>query len=58
MRFGATENRPQWLQAWLVLAVIAATFLYLILTQPTGLDQAAASTAALVAYAGYLIGAG
>ncbi len=57
MRFGATQNRPQWLQVWLGLAVVAATYLYLILTRPAGLDQPSNSNSALIAYVGYLAGA-
>ncbi|MEA5116428.1 MAG: hypothetical protein VB036_02290 [Propionicimonas sp.] len=37
--------------------VVLATYLYLVITQPTGLDQTATSNAGLIAMAGYLIGA-
>lgn len=56
MRFGGTQSRPQWLQVGLGLAIIAATYLFLILTGAQG-STAAGSTNALVALAGYLIGA-
>ena len=56
MRFGGTQSRPQWLQVGLGLAIIAATYLFLILTGAQG-STATGSTNALVALAGYLIGA-
>jgi energy-coupling factor transport system substrate-specific component len=66
MRFGATEHRPQWLLVGLGLAVIAATYLFLILTRapdiladPSGaVPGVAQSTTALIALVGYLVGAG
>lgn len=58
MRFGGTQSRPQWLQVGLGLAIIAATYLFLILTGAQGQNvTATGSTNALVALAGYLIGA-
>lgn len=56
MRFGGSQSRPQWLQVGLGLAIIAATYLFLILTGAQG-STATGSTNALVALAGYLLGA-
>src|SRR5688572_11890831 len=59
MRFGAAQqNRPQWLQVGAGLAIIIATYLFLILLRPAGLDQSITNSNALIALAGYLIGAG
>jgi energy-coupling factor transport system substrate-specific component len=58
MRFGATQARPQWLQVGLGLAIIVATYVFLVLTRPAGLDQGLGNSNALIALAGYLIGAG
>jgi energy-coupling factor transport system substrate-specific component len=58
MRLGATENRPNWTLAGLGLVIVIATYLFLVLTRPAGLDQAVtANTTALIALAGYLVGA-
>ncbi len=59
MRYGASQSRPQWLLVGAGLAVVAATYLLLVLSRPSGLDQSpTANTGALIALAGYLIGAG
>ncbi len=65
MRLGATENRPNWLLAGLGLLIVVATYLFLILTGARGLVADAefnvpaptSSTNALIALAGYLLGA-
>ena len=59
MRLGTSQTRPQWLLVGLGLAIILATYLLLVLARPAGLDQSvAANSTALIAMAGYLIGAG
>src|SRR3712207_9297610 len=58
MRFGASQARPRWLLVGLGLAIVVATYLFLVLTRPAGLDQSIANSSALIALAGYLIGAG
>ncbi|HEX6291144.1 MAG TPA: hypothetical protein VFZ66_18310 [Herpetosiphonaceae bacterium] len=66
MRFGTAQNRPQWLQVGLGLAVIVATYLFLILTRAPDIAASQSgdvpgvgqSTTALIALAGYLLGAG
>lgn len=58
MRLGTTQARPQWTLVGVGLAIIVATYLFLILTRPTGLDVSIVNnSSALVALAGYLIGA-
>lgn len=58
MRYRSTgDGRRPWLLVGLGLVVIVATYLYLVLTRPVGLDQATiGNSTALIAYAGYLIG--
>ena len=59
MRLGSSQTRPQWLQVGLGLAITVATYLYLVLTRPAGLSESIANnSAALLALAGYLVGAG
>lgn len=59
MRLGSSQTRPQWVLVGIGLAVIVATYLFLVLTRPAGLDQAVTSnTTAVIALAGYLVGAG
>lgn len=65
MRFGGSQSRPQWLQVGLGLAIIVATYLFLILVGAQGLrfsegapEPSVTSSTALIALAGYLIGAG
>jgi energy-coupling factor transport system substrate-specific component len=58
MRFGATEHRPHWLLVGLGLAVIAATYLFLILIGSNGLGTSGATgSSALITLTGYLVGA-
>lgn len=65
MRLGTTQTRPQWALIGLGLAIVIATYLFLILTGAQGLvadenfqvPTVTSSTSALVALAGYLIGA-
>jgi energy-coupling factor transport system substrate-specific component len=65
MRLGTSQTRPQWLLVGLGLAIILATYLFLILTGASGLvadensvvPSATGSTNALVALAGYFVGA-
>lgn len=65
MRLGTTTARPNWLLAGLGLAIVLATYLFLILVGARGLvaDQQgnvpalSSSSTALIALAGYLLGA-
>ena len=65
MRLGTAPSRPQWLLVGAGLAIIVATYLFLILTGARGLqanEQGAlpamgTNNTALIALAGYLIGA-
>jgi energy-coupling factor transport system substrate-specific component len=67
MRFGATSAaRPQWLFVGLGLAIVAATYFFLISTGARGLQAdenfnvpgVTSSTNALIALVGYVVGAG
>lgn len=59
MRYRATEARPQWSLVGAGLVLTLATYLFLILSRPAGLDQSIASnSSALIALVGYLLGAG
>lgn len=59
MRLGASQTRPNWLLAGIGLLIVIATYLLLVLTRPAGLDQSVtANSTALIALAGYVIGAG
>ncbi len=59
MRYGGSQTRPQWLLVGAGLALTIATYLFLIVARPAGLDEEIASNGnALIALAGYLIGAG
>jgi energy-coupling factor transport system substrate-specific component len=65
MRFGGSQVRPQWLQVGLGLAIIAATYLFLILVGAQGMrfsdnepGPSVTNGTALIALAGYLLGAG
>jgi energy-coupling factor transport system substrate-specific component len=65
MRFGGSQLRPQWLQVGLGLAIIVATYLFLILVGAQGLrfsegapEPTVTSTTALIALGGYVFGAG
>lgn len=65
MRLGTSQTRPSWLLVGLGLAIIVATYIFLISTNASGLvadenfvvPPVTASTNALVALAGYFIGA-
>lgn len=58
MRLGTSSGRPRWLLVGLGLAVVAATYLFLILTGAQGQGATATgNTNALVALAGYTAGA-
>ena len=58
MRFGASQARPNWVLVGAGLAVVAATYLFLILVGAAGVGQTALGSGnALIALAGYLIGA-
>lgn len=58
MRYGGSQARPQWLLVGAGMALTIATYLFLVLARPAGLDQEIASNSnALIALAGYLIGA-
>lgn len=59
MRLGTSQTRPQWLQVGLGLAVIIATYLFLIFVGSQGLGgEGATGSPRLIALAGYLVGAG
>jgi energy-coupling factor transport system substrate-specific component len=59
MRYGGSQAQPQWLLVGAGVALTVATYLFLIVARPAGLEQAVASnTSALIALAGYLLGAG
>jgi energy-coupling factor transport system substrate-specific component len=66
MRFGGSRSQPQWVQVGLGLAIIAATYLFLILVRAPdfvadanfNIPSVQQSTTALIALAGYLLGAG
>lgn len=58
MRLGTAQARPQWLQVGLGLAVIVATYLFLIFAGSQGLSDAGATgSSRLIALVGYLVGA-
>lgn len=58
MRFGATSARPQWLFVGLGLAIVVATYGFLVSVGSAGLSQSGLSGSnQLIAIAGYVIGA-
>ena len=58
MRLGTGQGQPRWLLVGLGFVIVVATYLLLILTRPAGLDTSvAANSTALLAMAGYLVGA-
>lgn len=59
MRLGTSQTRPRWLLVGPGLAIIVATYLFLIFIGSQGLGGAGATgNSRLIALAGYLIGAG
>lgn len=57
MGLGASQTRPQWLLVGAGLAVVIATYIFLVLSRPAGLNQSVtADSAGLIALAGNLIG--